>query len=380
MMISVIIPSYNSRASLEACLISLNHQELESGYSFEVVVVDDGSTDGTEGMVERLELQYEFRYIYKPRTENSSRAAARNNGILESSGDLIVFIDADEVVSPYCLAEHLRYHEIRSDMVVLGPRRYLADGAVNIELLAKSFSLDALPETAGLDPRLTLMNTVSYNLNNLATCWHYLHTCNASVRRSHLFEVGLFDERFKGWGLEDSELGYRLRKHGLAFAFNKEAIVYHESIKARSDDLYPDWCRNIETFFDLHKNPEVATQGILHRSFNPKEKDLSWIECALRFEYATRALQGRFSGKSIYQIIEVNEHNIEEECASLHEKSEKNDLLVIDYVGDANLAAIVQCLRTKNEVLYFPRPSAKKRNQILADHRISVNLKSAMGK
>src|SRR4030042_2580234 len=85
--ISIVLPTFNSAKVRGKCLESLKNQTIDSE-KYEVIVVDDGSTDETEEVAAR----YPVRYIYQ---ENRGPAVARNNGVIQSQGDIILFTDAD---------------------------------------------------------------------------------------------------------------------------------------------------------------------------------------------------------------------------------------------------------------------------------------------
>lgn len=297
---TVIIPSYNVRELLEGCLLSLNHQILVGKQSFDVIVVDDGSTDDTASTVRRLDLNYQLHYHYLPRTSHSSRSAARNLAISSAKGDVIVIVDADQIMPPTFMNEHLRLHAESPDLVVVGPRDFMSHGRVSIERLTQCFDRQAMPTVSRRDSRGQILAAVPESFNNMATCWHYLFTCNTSIRRTHLLAVGGFDENFKGWGLEDSELGYRLRKRGLAFEYNPKAVLYHpfrppfRQLNAElKNERYNEWRANLKYFVQKYDNAEVAAQFILDRYHNPRTADLDFLNACLRFEFAVRALQGR---------------------------------------------------------------------------------------
>ena len=91
MSLSVIIPAYNAAASLAGCLDSV------SGFGAEVVVVDDGSEDGTVDVVSG------YPGTVLVRQENRGVSAARNAGMAVASGDFLVFVDADDTVFPQAL-------------------------------------------------------------------------------------------------------------------------------------------------------------------------------------------------------------------------------------------------------------------------------------
>ena len=94
--VSVVIPTYNRVRRLEWVLRALAEQTVDP-LDFEVVVVSDGSTDGSESVVLGLTMPYKLTVVSQP---NSGPAVARNTGVSRAAGELIVFLDDDVVPSP----------------------------------------------------------------------------------------------------------------------------------------------------------------------------------------------------------------------------------------------------------------------------------------
>ena len=92
---SLVIPTYNKKEFLELTLASLMSQTYPYE-KFEIVIVDDGSTDGTHELFSSS-THFPFRYVYV-KQENAGRAAARNTGILRAQGETIIFLDDDQIV------------------------------------------------------------------------------------------------------------------------------------------------------------------------------------------------------------------------------------------------------------------------------------------
>ena len=110
-MISFVIPVYNCRAHLESCLHSL--LELQ-GDAYEILLIDDGSTDGSSELCDRLSRQHDcVRCIHQ---ENRGVSAARNRGIEEARGDWLMFVDADDGIDRDGLAELLKETEQGTDL------------------------------------------------------------------------------------------------------------------------------------------------------------------------------------------------------------------------------------------------------------------------
>jgi GT2 family glycosyltransferase len=335
-------------------------------HSFEVIVVDDGSTDGTGDLVRGLESGYPLDYVHRPRDADSCRAAARNLGLEYATGELVVLLDGDEVVPPGFLDEHLRAHTLVPDAVVVGPRRTFARGEADTALLAREFTMAAFPELRGGDVRAGIFAELSENLGNLAAGWHLAFSCNASVRREHLLAVGGFDAGFRKWGFEDTELAYRLHRHGLSFVFTPYATAYHPGRHVPGAERVEGWHENFARFCAKFPEPEVAAQGILRRVFTMDGADLTWQEAFLRLEYAVRALEGRLPVDGRHTLVTVTEDNLEDVRRELLGAGPSEHVLVLDTTPDLDLPLQVQGVRTDRELLYAKQPAPEQLDRLVA--------------
>jgi len=355
MRVSVVVTSYNVGRQLEQLLTCLTLGRLDPADSLEVIVVDDGSTDTTRDVVARFDATLAPEYLFIPRTARSGRVTARNAGIVAATGELVLLLDADQVTCPELVAEHVRFHHYRDNLVVVGLRHDLGDGAHVLTALAEGH---APPPVVRRDGREDVFAEFSENLNNLETCWHHMFTCNVSIRREHLLAVGGFDEDFRGWGLEDCELGYRLRRAGLAFAYNRKAVAYQRH-RHVTPGLFTEWRRNLAHFIDRHHGAaEVAVQAIVGRAFDPADRGIDWLESMRRLEFAARALAGRLPGPRAFTWINVDDDNVSEVLAQLPRRASAENLVVVDRTTSAALAGPIQCIDTDREVLYAYRPDA----------------------
>jgi glycosyltransferase involved in cell wall biosynthesis len=205
---SVVIPTYNRLERLRHVITALEQQAYPSD-AYEVIVISDGSTDGTDAYLEALHSTMRLRWFPQA---NRGPSAARNAGIQKAGGEFIVFIDDDVVPEPQLLGEHARsHHEAGRDVVVLGPLLTPEDFKMapwvrwEQEMLMKQY-------------RAMLRGDWS------ATARQF-YTGNASLRRSHILAAGGFDEGFRR--AEDVELAYRLADKGLDFVFNMQAVGMH---------------------------------------------------------------------------------------------------------------------------------------------------------
>ena len=211
--LSVVLPTFNRKDSLRKTLDGLARQTYPPE-QFEVVAVSDGSTDGTDEMLTDYARSspYSLRPIFQP---NGGPARARNNGIENARGDVVVFIDDDVEPVPEFLAVHAAHHVGDARTVVIAPM--LPDPA-----LAWQEPPWIAWEHAMLEKQYTAWRTGEWT-----DCGpHHFYSGNASVRRVHLAAVGGFDEQFPRQ--EDVELAVRLEKQcGVHFVYEPNARGIH---------------------------------------------------------------------------------------------------------------------------------------------------------
>ncbi|HEY9670049.1 MAG TPA: glycosyltransferase family 2 protein [Waterburya sp.] len=206
MFFSVVIPTYNRKPILEKCLRALEHQQLRSNSlvdGYEVVVVDDGSTDGT---LQWLEYHAsELPHVRSLAQNHKGPAAARNLGVEQAKGDTIIFIDSDLVVTEHFLQAH-------ADALVQGQQQ-LGNNCL--------FTYGSVINTCDFD------NPTSepYKITDFSAA--YFATGNVAIARQWLEKAGLFDTRFQLYGWEDLELGVRLKHLGLKLIKCPAAVGYH---------------------------------------------------------------------------------------------------------------------------------------------------------
>ncbi len=205
--VSVITPTYNRRASLLTTLRALAQQTVAPS-SFEVLVISDGSTDGTTEACADLSVPYALRYFEQ---DHQGPAAARNLGLREARGELIVFLDDDVVPDPELIAAYVALHEEHPHAVGIGP---------------------LLPP-----PNMRLQSWVQWEEKTLlaqyddmaAGKWtpsfRQFYTGNASVPRQDVLDAGGFDESLRR--AEDVELAFRMRDRGMDFHFSAAARGLH---------------------------------------------------------------------------------------------------------------------------------------------------------
>jgi glycosyltransferase involved in cell wall biosynthesis len=210
---TVAIASYQRRDALMRLLLELDRQLAatpELARDVEIVVVLDGSTDGSREAVEARAWSVPVRVHWQ---ENSGLASARNVGLAAAAGRVVWFLDDDLVPSQGLVARHRHAHDGDARAVVVGPCRIPTDVDAPEALLRwwDSFYAD-LADKGVIDQ------------------FDRFTTANASARAEVLTEVGGFDATFVEYGLEDYELAVRLLRSGVVVRFDPEAVAWHPDI------------------------------------------------------------------------------------------------------------------------------------------------------
>ena len=196
-MISVIIPAYNAAQTLPACLAALQGQTRPPG---EIIVVDDGSQDQTA----QVARAYGVQLLEQP---HQGPAAARNLGIRQARGDIILLTDADCEPEPTWVAEMTRpFADPRVVGVKGSYRTYQQERVARLAQVEFEERYDLLERLSTID---------------------FIDTSAAAFRLAALREMGGFDPAFPQAVSEDVEFSYRLARAGYRLVFNRQAVVYH---------------------------------------------------------------------------------------------------------------------------------------------------------
>ena len=205
MYISIVIPTYNRLPILQKSIVALEKQQpIDRKISdYEIVVVDDGSTDRTLAWLTENKAQLPHVKVFQQNHQGA--AAARNLGVENAIGDTIIFIDSDLVVTDSFLQCH-------ADALIRGQHDLKSD---------RLFTYGAVINTNNFE------NPTSepYKITDFSAA--YFATGNVAIAKKWLEEAGLFDTGFQLYGWEDLELGVRLKKLGLKLVKCPEAVGYH---------------------------------------------------------------------------------------------------------------------------------------------------------
>ena len=210
--ISVIIPTFNRSGVLKECLERLTDQKF-SPQDYEIIVVDDGSTDDTKKVVEKAAKKNPVRIIYLYQ-KNQGQGIARNYALRYAKGRIIVFIHDDVMVLTDFLRQHLKFH-----------LKYPYNNATVLGLVSWDPRLELTPLRSWLTGEYQFSHE---KLSGRITAdYNFFSSKNISIKRDVL-KKHPYDARFSAYPWEDFELGYRLyKKEGLIVYFNPMSIGYH---------------------------------------------------------------------------------------------------------------------------------------------------------
>jgi glycosyltransferase involved in cell wall biosynthesis len=206
--LSIVIPTFN-RAAMLADTIDRVESQTVAAEHYEVIVVDNASTDDTRNVLEAKSRKYfNLRPLFQPKP---GAAATRNAGLRQAAGETILFIDNDIAAPPDLIQNHLEYQQT--------PRSAVIGNVIT-------------PWHESVDPFLRyLRHRGIYNPYSIASGpidFSYYHTGNVSTPKSLLLEAGGFNEDFFLYGMEDIELGYRLEKVGAQMINGERACAVHQ--------------------------------------------------------------------------------------------------------------------------------------------------------
>jgi O-antigen biosynthesis protein len=196
--VSVIVCCYNSEATLRECLEGLRAVDYEN---FEVIVIDDGSTDGTAAIAR------EFREFRLVQTENQGLSAARNVGLSAATGEIVAYLDSDAWPDPHWLQYLAMTFEASTHGCVGGPNLAPSGDGHVAECVA----------LAPGGPNLVLLSDDEAE---------HVPGCNMAFLASALRELGGFDPRFRVAG-DDVDVCWRIRDRGWTIGISPAAVVWH---------------------------------------------------------------------------------------------------------------------------------------------------------
>jgi len=197
-MVSVVVCTYNGSRTLQDTVEGLKQLEYPN---FEVIIVDDGSTDG---LTSEIAQQSGFRVI---QTAQSGLSAARNTGLFESCGEIVAYIDDDARPDPHWL-HYMVNSFMKSD--------HCGIGGPNVQPPGDGPIAECVANSPGGPVHIMLTDRIA----------EHIPGCNMAFRRSHLDTIGGFDPQFRVAG-DDVDICWRLQSMGWTIGFSPAALVWH---------------------------------------------------------------------------------------------------------------------------------------------------------
>lgn len=257
--LSIVVPTYNRRRILSRTLPTLLGQE-DAGAEYEVIVVVDGSTDGTLSMLGRPGWGSRLRVIAQP---NRGQGTARNRGAAEARGEILLFLDDDMIAAHDLVAIHLEEHGSSRKRVVLGAMGLAGD-------VRRSFLKRGVEEWG--EEFAERVSTRGYRFR--FDDWHSGH---ASIARALFLSLGGFDETFVAYGNEDYDLGLRLIQRDIEMRFAARAVA----LQIYDKDFFA-WLRDMRSVGKAdvalaEKHPAIAADlRLSRREAHPLKRLARW--------------------------------------------------------------------------------------------------------
>ncbi len=278
--LSVVIPSYNRCEMLRLTLDSLVAQRFPAA-GFEVIVADDGSSDQTAEVAAWYSGRLRLRYCHQE-DQGYRAAAARNAGARLATAPVLAFLDTGTLAGPGFVSGHLAAHAGGALTAVMGycyGYRPLDDMTWLTESLA-ALGPEQTVQRFGSDPRFTDVRhddfaALGFDLGALVAPWLLFWSMNSSVSAAAFWRAGGFDEDYRTWGGEDTELGYRLHRDGARFGVSRDAWAIELPHRRRLKGNRQHLKRNYLRFLAKHCEPiaEIVCSAHLRDQATPVEAD-----------------------------------------------------------------------------------------------------------
>jgi glycosyltransferase involved in cell wall biosynthesis len=353
---SLIIPYFQRKKLLLNTLAALNTQQHLEKRDYEVIIIDDGSDDLEFSEITSYAFNFNLEYYKFPRTEKSCAAFARNRGIEKAKGEVLIFLDCDQIVRDDFCFEHLILLQNCKDRNVLqfGTRRKLSEN----ESDDPTSLADLRDAQFKPDPRHKLFAMFSHNAQLIQGCWQMVFSHNTSCYKELFERLGGYDENFKGWGLEDIELAYRFKRNGVKIVYNPNIEVIHQYHYSKTDpNKFQNWFKNLNYFLGKFNELPAMLQLLFidcfvkEPTYVDKNHPQKWVECFYRFENMQHELIGK-------PLLRKENHYF-------FNPSPESLAAEIEHLGDKNV--IVTAL-SKN----YPLIAAIQTEEIYADVKLCI--------
>lgn len=230
---SLLIATYNWPEALELVLKSVLNQTMMPS---EVIIADDGSTQETKDLIEHYKKQMSLPLIHVWHEDKGfQKAAILNKAIAKSKGDYIIQVDGDCILHDCFVEDHIRNMEYGT--YLYGSRVSLKKEASLVVLQQKKTNFNVFSKGVKKRTRAIHSRILSSAYKKSTEFSSKYRGCNTSFFKSDFIAVNGYNENFRGWGREDSELALRFHNNGvLSKRIRYAGIVFHIWHKALSKD------------------------------------------------------------------------------------------------------------------------------------------------
>lgn len=328
--LSVVVSSFNRRALLERALRALSAQTYPAD-RFEVVVVLDGSTDGSAEMVRSLELPFEPRLLEQ---ENKGVAAAKDRGLREAAEELVVFMDDDMIPEPQFLAAHAGAHRTGDEKhVVIGYCPGLIEEPGQWALVARAHWEDHFRNKAEPDHQWSPLD---------------FSVGNSSLHRPLILRCGGFDLDLRR--NEEQELGIRLVAGGARFDYRKDARAWHRFEGRLEDHLRIQREQGFNDVLLVQRHPQLLSRIVVAGFAREESRDLS-----------ARASFGYRYAETLSRLTPLG-LRLARGCELLRLRRPFHRLAG-SLMASAHIAGVKEALPARSELLLFLEPLWRERPQ-----------------
>lgn len=251
--VSLIITTYNRSDALELVLQSL---DLQNYFVDQVIVADDGSTHDTAEIITHWRDRLPITHVWE--MDNGFRAARiRNLALMKAFGEYVVMVDGDCIMPPNFISNHL---SLAKENTMVAGSRYLYP-----EKFTESLLKNPEPHVQNLYQNTKFKTLPLGSLRDwYRKSWDIVRTCNLGLWRKDAISVGGFDERYIGWGREDSDFVIRLLSSGIRIRSGRYSVcVGHLYHSEQSRDHLAENCRLLSEVIDRRTDNNLAERSVI---------------------------------------------------------------------------------------------------------------------
>jgi GT2 family glycosyltransferase len=258
--VSIIIPYHKRKDLFLNQLASLRRSDYPRS-RMEIVLVEDGSEDFRETDLSSDGI--DVKYYWNEKKDPTCHTPPRNRGVEIADGEILVFLDCDQIVPEGFVREHVEFHRRHEgDLLQIGTRKEMHPDQ----------DIDRLEDaTFDEDVRVDLFRSFDSDGSGMLAMWSNVWSHNISIPREMVRRHGGFDEGFRHWGLEDQEFGLRMERCGAKIRYNPAIEVHHQYHKpAWGSRIRKGWLGNYAQLVEKYPDdPAVRSIALLGEVLDP---------------------------------------------------------------------------------------------------------------